>query len=189
MYASTYFRKNYNEEINWILNNNDRYFKIISLIKSFEKNQNTLILFHRIEQHGKRLLDEFKQKFQDKKIVYVDGSTKKEDREIIRKMAEERNDMLIIASYGVFATGINIKNLHNLVMASSYKSELKVLQGIGRTLRIHNTKQTANIYDIVDNLSYAKEGYKNYVMKHHDERLQYYERENFPVQKIDIEMD
>lgn len=162
----------YQTEIDFIRSLNQRKKFICQLVNKIKDN--TLVLFRSIE-YGKKLFELSKERREN--VYFIYGGTKTIDREIIRKLAEVDNDIIIIASYGVFSTGINIRNLHNLVFAESMKSSIKVIQSIGRTLRLHKNKKIATLYDICDDLQYLK--HKNYLLKHFLERIKIYDREGF----------
>lgn len=186
-YASETLVKDYQSEIEFIMQYEDRSRFIMGLIEKCE-TKNTLVLFQRIEAHGKKLLDMVKQRFPNKKILYVDGGVKIDDREDVRTIMENNNDVILLASYGTFSEGVNIKNIHHIILASSYKSEIKILQSIGRGLRLHAEKENLVLWDIVDNLSIRREHttYKNYLMNHYRDRLEIYQNEGFEVNKADI---
>jgi hypothetical protein len=116
-----------------------------------------------------------------RKIFYIDGSVKAEDRTDIRRILEENNNCLLLATYGVFSTGMNVKNLHNLILASPVKSQIRTLQSLGRILRLHDSKEKSILYDIVDEI--------NYPYKHYQERLQYYINEKFYYTEEHIELE
>lgn len=125
----------------------------------FAKNENTLILFDRIE-FGKALFEFLKSiKFNDAQIYYIDGSVPIDERETIRSLCESSQNIIIVAQVAVMSTGINIKNLSNLVMTGSSKSQSRTIQSIGRTLRLHGSKSHATIWDIVFNYKYSKKHY------------------------------
>ena len=86
----------------------------------------------------------------DLKVFYVHGGIDAEQREKVREITEKETDAIIVASYGTFSTGINIKNLHNIVFASPSKSRIRNLQSIGRVLRKGDNKTSAVLYDIAD---------------------------------------
>ena len=113
----------------------------------------------------------------DRETFFVYGGTDTEIREKIRKIVEEKDDAVIVASYGTFSTGISIRKLHNIVFASPSKSRIRVLQSIGRQLRKSEHKEKAKLYDISDDLCWKK--YKNHTFRHYEERLKIYESENF----------
>ena len=133
---------------------------------------NTLVVFQRIE-HGKLLFEALDT---EKQTYYVAGETHKEVREATRQLAED-NDVVIIASLGVFSTGISIKNLHNLVFAHPTKSKIKVLQSIGRVLRKHDDKAQATVFDIIDDLKNGQR--QNFALRHANERFKQYTEEQF----------
>jgi len=119
-----------------------------------------------------------KEESNDRTIFFVHGGTDADTREQIRAIAEKERDAIIVASYGVYSTGINIRNLHNIVFASPSKSRIRNLQSIGRGLRRSETKEAATLYDISDDLSYK--GKKNYTLNHFMERVKIYTSEHFP---------
>jgi superfamily II DNA or RNA helicase len=160
----------YQEEVDFLVNHEKRN-KVISKMASTLPG-NTLVIFQRLE-HGKSLYDLIET---DKEKYYVAGETNKDLREETRQLAET-NDVIIVASLGVFSTGINIKNLHNLIFAHPTKSKIKVLQSIGRILRKHDDKNIAMVYDIVDDLKHGSRD--NFALRHATERFKYYTNENF----------
>ena len=101
-------------------------------------------------------------------------------------MVEEGENVIVVASYGVFSTGINIKRLHNIVFGSPYKSQIKVLQSIGRGLRVADDKQQLNVFDIIDDLSYN--GRDNYTLKHFGERINIYNEQGFDYDIIPVKL-
>jgi superfamily II DNA or RNA helicase len=113
----------------------------------------------------------------ERKCFFVYGKTETETREDIRSIAEKENDAIIIASYGTFSTGINIRNLHNIIFASPSKSRVRNLQSIGRSLRIGDNKTEAVLYDIADDMRYNN--HINYTLKHFIERTKIYDEEKF----------
>jgi len=114
----------------------------------------------------------------DKKIFYITGEMGVEKREEIRKIMEMENNVICVAISKIFSTGINIKNLHYIIFAGGGKSKIKVLQSIGRGLRLHESKNTLYIVDIADQLYYG--------MQHQMKRQEFYEQENIPHQKVKI---
>ena len=91
-----------------------------------------------------------------------------------------------MASYGTFSTGVNITNLHNIVFASPTKSRIRNLQSIGRGLRKGNNKETAVLFDIVDDFRIGK--FANYTIKHFIERCKIYDDEKFTYKFYNIEL-
>lgn len=169
-------KMNYQDEIDWIVRNKSRNRFIKNLALSLKGN--TLLLFQFVEKHGDVLYDMIKQAAGDRSVHYVSGRTETDDRERIRKIIETEKDAIIVASSGVFSTGINIKNLHNVVFTSPSKSRIKNLQSIGRVLRKSATKESATLYDIADDLSHKSK--QNYTIQHFKERVKIYSEERFP---------
>ena len=122
--------------------------------------------------------------YPNKKVNILMGDIKSAERETIRKNIEYEEGTIIIGTYAVCSTGLNIPRLHVVILYANSKSRIKVLQSIGRGLRKHNSKNKVIIYDIIDDLSYkTRTGKikKNYCMQHYDERLSYYTEQQFPV--------
>jgi superfamily II DNA or RNA helicase len=139
---------------------------------------NTLVLFTYVEKHGRILLDLIKEKVDtNRKVFFVYGGTEAEDREAIRHITEQENDAIIVASFGTFSTGVNIRNLHNIIFSSPTKSKIRALQSIGRVLRLGENKEEAVLYDIADDLRYGP--YTNFTLKHYEERVKIYSEEKF----------
>jgi len=173
----------YHDEIKWIVSN-DRRNRFISKLAGSTK-QNTLVLFQFVEQHGKPLYELIKSANPDKKVFLVHGGVDMDDRERIRHICEKEKEAIIVASYGTFSTGINIKNLHNIIFASPSKSKIRILQSIGRQLRKHQDKEVAKLYDIGDDLQWKSR--KNHTLKHFVERLKIYKVEQFEFKTIKIQ--
>lgn len=177
-------KRPYAEEDKFIISHKKRNLFISNL--AISRKGNTLILINRIK-HGEDLYKLINKKIGSNRNVYlVNGSTKKEEREKVRIIVEKETDAVIIASVGVFATGTSIKNIFNVIFGNSTKSEIRVFQSIGRGLRISKTKESVNLYDVVDNLSYKK--WTNYLLKHFKKRISMYKKEefNFKIYKFDI---
>jgi superfamily II DNA or RNA helicase len=158
----------YEEEILFLQTNSFRNETIGKIVVSADKN--ILVLVDRIS-HGELLYDFLKQKT-NKQIYFVQGSVDIEEREKIRNLMETQNDIVCVAISKIFSTGINIKNLHYIIFAAIGKAKIKIIQSIGRSLRLHSTKKTATILDIGDNLRYGN--------SHLMERLALYENEKIP---------
>jgi superfamily II DNA or RNA helicase len=163
----------YQDEMDYIVRCDARNKFIKDLV--FNLKGNTLLLFQYVDKHGKVLYNMFEQEHDN--VHFVHGGVGGIEREEIRKLAEEQEDMIIIASYGTFSTGINIKNLHNIVFASPSKSRIRNLQSIGRGLRKSNTKDIATLYDISDDLTWKS--HKNHTILHFAERIKIYNEEKF----------
>ena len=140
---------------------------------------NTLILYQYVDKHGKILYDLITntKNIGDRKVFFIYGKTDVETRENVRSITEKEENAIIIASYGTFSTGINIRNLHNVIFSSPSKSRVRNLQSIGRALRIGDKKEKAILYDIADDLRYKN--HMNYTLKHFVERTKIYNEEKF----------
>lgn len=177
--------KTYQEEIEWIVGN-ERRNKFISNL-AVDQTGNTLVLFNYVEKHGKPLFDLINSKVtEDRKVFFVSGQVDTSDREAIRGIVEKQKDAIIVASLGTFSTGINIRNLHNIVFASPSKSQIRVLQSIGRGLRKSEDGSATTLYDIIDNLEHNDK--KNFAILHSEERLKIYQREKFNHKTYRIEI-
>ena len=170
--------KTYQEEIQYLISNENRNKFIKNLAVSL--GTNSLILYQMVDKHGQILYDMIKntEKIGNRKVFFVHGGTETSDREEIRRIMEIENDAIVVASFGTFSTGINIRNLHNIIFAMPTKSTIRTLQSIGRGLRQSEGKIKATLYDISDDLRYKK--HMNYTLKHFVERTKIYNDEQFP---------
>ena len=142
------------------------------------------MLFNYIEKHGEPLYDLINSNVKEnRKVFFVHGGTDVEDREEVRQITETESNAIIVASYGTFSTGINIKRLHNIIFASPSKSRIRNLQSIGRVLRKGEGKDIATLYDIADDI-----GGQNYTLKHLNERVNIYNDENFRYEVIKVNL-
>ena len=171
-------------EQNFINQSDKRLDFVCNVIK--KSTSNSLVLFHKIA-YGERLYKKLRE-ITDKKIYYVDGSVNADIREEFKKRMEKNDDVIIVASYGTFSTGISIKNIHNIFFTESFKSEVIIRQSIGRGLRKHASKDTVKIYDFIDDFRYKTEDHDwlNYIYRHGMSRRTIYKEEKFPfdVQNI-----
>ena len=148
---------------------------------------NTLVLFSRVEAHGQVLYDLINtNKRDDHTVFFVHGGVDAEERELVREITEKEKNAIIVASYGTFSTGINIKRLHNVIFASPSKSRVRNLQSIGRVLRKGKDKVKAILYDIADDCT--KNSRRNYTLNHFIERIKIYNEENFNYEIISIQL-
>lgn len=177
-------KSTYQQEIEYIILNEARNKFIANLSLSLKGN--TLILYQYVDKHGKILYDMINKEVGDRKCFFVYGKTEGEVREEIRHIVEKEHDAIIIASYGTFSTGINIRNLHNIIFASPSKSRVRNLQSIGRGLRKSETKDSATLYDIADDLRHKKRD--NFTLKHFAERIKIYSEEKFTFKIYKIEL-
>ena len=166
----------YMDEIDYIVTNTKRNKFIRNL--AIDQKGNTLVLYNYVDKHGKPLFDLITDKAdEERKVFFVSGKTDTADREAIRGIVEKQKNAIIVASLGTFSTGINIKNLHNIIFASPSKSQIRVLQSIGRGLRKSENNEATTLYDITDDLSWK--GRKNFAFIHSEERVKIYEKEKF----------
>ena len=173
----------YQEEMDYLVEHQQRNKFIRNLV--CDLSGNTLVLFNYVERHGMPLFELINSKVGENRNVFlVHGGIDTEDREQARQIAETTTDSIIVASYGTFSTGINIRNLHNVVFASPSKSKIRNLQSIGRVLRKGDHKTKATLYDIADDISKGRN--RNYTLNHLVERVKIYNEENFDYEFIDV---
>jgi len=175
----------YQDEIQYLIEHENRNKFITNL--TLDLKGNTLVLFSRVEAHGAVLYEKINTNKQtDRKVFFIHGGVDAEEREFVREITEKENNAIIVASYGTFSTGINIKNLHNVIFASPSKSRIRNLQSIGRVLRKGSNKIKATLYDISDDCTYNSR--KNYTLNHFIERIKIYNEENFNYEIITINL-
>jgi superfamily II DNA or RNA helicase len=176
---------NYQEELEYLVGSEARNKFIVNLANSM--NGNTLLLFRFVEKHGRILYDMIKKGARgDRKIFFVYGGTDADTREQIRYVVESERDAIIVASYGVYSVGVNIRNLSNIIFSSPSKSRIRNLQSIGRGLRKLKGKKIATLYDIADDLRSKEKN--NYTLQHYNERIQIYREEKFPVSHFHVQL-
>ena len=173
----------FEDEVQYIINHEKRNKFIRNL--ALDLKGNTLILFSRVEGHGQPLYELINKSIaENRHVFFVHGGVDTEEREKVREITEKESNAIIVASYGTFSTGINIRNLHNVVFASPSKSRIRNLQSIGRVLRKGDNKTKATLYDIADDISYKSR--KNYTLNHLIERIKVYNEENFNYDIVNI---
>jgi len=181
--------RKYKEEIDFIISNEKRNKYVANLTHSLSGN--TLLLYNYVDLHGrplhKLISDKIEQSLdKERPCFFVAAETKAEVREEIRSITEKSKNAVIVASYGTFSTGVNIRNLHNIIFASPSKSRIRNLQSIGRGLRKGDNKEQAVLIDIVDDLKYKT--YVNFALRHFIERINIYNDEKFDFQVYDIDL-
>jgi len=175
----------YNDEIEYLIGHEKRNNFIKNL--ALDLKGNTLILYSRVEAHGQVLYDLInKNKRSDRKVFFIHGGVDAEERELVREITENETNAIIVASYGTFSTGINIRSLCNVVFASPSKSRIRTLQSIGRVLRKGTNKIKAILYDIADDCTYKSK--RNYTLNHFIERIKIYNEENFNYEIVTIQL-
>ena len=156
-----------------IFESEERIEFVSRLTKKFKKN--TLILFLDVKnQYGFRISEKIKE--WNPNTFYIDGGVSNEDRELFKDTMEENDDVVIVASYGTFATGIDLKNVHHIIFVESTKAEITIRQAVGRGMRFLIGKNVVVIWDIIDNLY-------GYSVKHSDVRLDIYNSQEFEMLK------
>jgi superfamily II DNA or RNA helicase len=175
-------KQRYPDELKWIVANEKRNEFIKNLAISTKGN--TLILFNYVEIHGKPLHDVIQASRGDRPVYYISGKTEADTRERIRKIVDKESNAILVASFGTTSTGINIVNIDNIIFASPTKSIIRLLQSIGRGLRVSSKKKTLKVFDIVDDLCYKS--YKNHVYRHFEERLKIYKKEKFDYKIVSM---
>jgi len=181
--CKAHIKNSYQQELDFIVGYDPRNQFICNLAR--DQKGNTLVLFNYVEKHGKplhRLLENKLDK--DRKLFYVSGETDVDTRESVREITEKEKNAIIVASIGTFSTGINIRNLHNIIFASPSKSQIRVLQSIGRGLRKSDDGRETKLYDIADDLHWKAR--KNYTLQHAAERIKIYSKEKFKYKLYDI---
>ena len=181
----------YNEQIDFTFRYPKRNNVIKYIIDHINPKDNVIILCHRIE-HLKNIQSYLIEHYPNKPIFVVYGKTEAEEREETRQLIEKMDGAILLGSYGTMSTGVNIKKLHHVIFASSYKSKIKVLQSIGRGLRLHKDKFQLILWDIVDDMTWIKRTGnrgKNFVYEHFLMRLKYYKDQgfNYVNRMLDIE--
>jgi superfamily II DNA or RNA helicase len=187
----------YNEDIRKIMSGADYQSEMDFIVRNDARNRfiknlalsltgNTLLLFQFVEKHGKILHDLISQEAVDSKVFFISGAIDGEKREEIRKIIETEQNAIVVASYGTSSTGINIRNLHNVIFASPSKSRVRNLQSIGRGLRTSSNKVSATLYDIADDLSWKNK--KNHTILHFVERIKIYSEEKFPYKTYSVDL-
>lgn len=170
-------KMDYQQELDTITGFEKRNMFIANLAKKLDGN--TIVLLRYIDKHAKPL-KELLEKHTNKKVIILDKDTKVNTREDIRKSLENIDDAIIIGTYALISTGISIKNLKYLIFASPLKSRTSILQAIGRILRLHNNKELAIAFDLVDNLEWK--GKNNFLLDHFVTRFEYYSSEQHDVE-------
>ena len=173
----------YQDEIDYLVEHEGRNKFIRNL--ACDLKGNTLVLFNYVERHGIPLY-ELINSHTDRPVHLVHGGVDVDDREDIRELTEKSDNAIIVASYGTFSTGINIKKLHNVIFASPSKSRIRNLQSIGRVLRKGENKSQATLYDIADDISTDRGN--NYTLNHLMERVKVYNEEKFNYEIIDVKV-
>ena len=182
-YCKEVSKMKYQDEVDWLVTSSRRNNFIKNL--AIDQKGNTLILFQFVEKHGEPLFRLINDSVENgRKVFYVSGKTSADAREEIRGITETEKDAILVCSYGTFSTGVNIVNLHNIIFASPSKSQIRVLQSVGRGLRKSN--QDTILYDIADDLHWKAN--KNYTLNHSAERVKIYAKEKFKFKIHEVKL-
>lgn len=166
-----------------VISSEKRLKYIVDFIAKTSKN--SLVLFQSVgEGYGKRIYENLREIQADKEVFYIDGDTDPERRDYYKTKLEEGVNKVMVASFGTLSTGVSVKNIHNIFLVESYKSEVLIKQSLGRGMRLYEGKEKVNIIDFVDDFSYN--GSMNYLMKHSLERIEIYKREKFEYKNYEI---
>ena len=179
-------KNQYADEMDFIVTHDKRNKFIRNLAINCEGN--TLVLFQYVEKHGKPLYEMIKSKVHDnRKVFFIYGGTDVEAREAARSLTDKETDAIILASFGVFSTGINIPSIENVIFASPSKSKIRNLQSIGRGLRLKEGKTHCNLFDIADDLHWKS--WKNHTLRHLQDRVQIYAEEKFSYKIVEVDLE
>lgn len=174
----------YQDEVKFILAYKARNNFIKNLALSLKGN--TLVLFTRVAEHGLPLHAAIQAKAGNQPIHLVHGKVEDDDREEIRQIVMTQDQSIILASTGVFSEGVNIPNIDNIIFANPSKARIKIMQSIGRGLRLSDGKTHCALYDIADDLSWKK--WTNYAMDHYSQRVDMYIQEQFEYKQYRVSL-
>ena len=175
----------YHDEIKYIISHEKRNRKVMKAIGSVKEN--SFVLFDKVA-YGKKLKEDLEEMYPDKKVYIVYGATKVKDREILRKALEHETGSIVVASYKVFSTGISINNLFHIFFAEPVgKSTFRIMQSIGRSLRLHGQKEYATLWDFFDKLTNSKSKL-NHCMRHAVQRVNKYNQESLSYKVIKVDL-
>lgn len=174
----------YHDEMAYIVGCKARNNFLKTLVGTLDGN--ILLLFQFVDLHGKPLFEKIASKYPDVPTYLIHGGVDGKERDNIRKVVDKGQKAIMVASYATFSTGINIRNLHHVILASPSKSRIRVLQSIGRGLRKSETKTDCTLWDIGDDLTWKSR--ENYTMTHMAERIKLYNEEKFDYKIFNLEL-
>ena len=183
----------YDEEVELVRLNKSKLYSISKLIKNgkITPTENTLILCNGIE-NGELddIVNHLKKYHPNFDVEVIHGKIKAKERDRIINSMGERQGVIIVATYSTMSTGVNIKNLHNGVLASSLQAYETIIQTMGRLLRKHDSKELATLYDLVDDIKVTMRTgniWRSYVNTHWKKREEYYIEKGFPIEYFRLE--
>jgi superfamily II DNA or RNA helicase len=165
--------KEYADEYRFLVTDETRVRWLANFIEEVSNTGNTLVLIDRIET-GEKLVE-----YITKDTIFIQGATKNKKRREHFEEVNNSNNEILIATFGTCSTGINIPRIFNLVMVEAGKSFIKVIQSIGRSIRMSSDKDFANIFDITASTKYSK--------KHLSERKKFYDEAKYPYTVTKVE--
>lgn len=177
-------KMSYQDEIEFLVTSDKRNKVIRNLALACKGN--TLVLFNFVEKHGVPLYEMIKAKAGDRSVYFIHGGVEVENREHIRRILSTEKDAIIVASFGTMLTGINIPSIENIIFAAPSKSVIRVLQSIGRGLRLNKDKTHCKLYDLTDDLHWKS--WKNHTLRHGAERYKLYAEEQFNIKLVEIDL-
>lgn len=177
-------RLSYQDQIDFINRHEKRWNLLKRIAKA--KTRNSLILFSRKDKFGVPLYEELKRECQGRPVYLITSKTKIDERERIRCQVELDTNAIILATYSIFAEGINIRNLYNLIGASATASEQRIIQSIGRILRIGKEGDQVYFDDLVDDLSQDQK--RNYFVQHAMKRFDIYDKHRYPYRILNVKL-
>jgi superfamily II DNA or RNA helicase len=187
LYENNTPSKSFQSEQDYVIGKDFRNNFIAKLALSLDKN--TIVFFQFVDKQGKVLYDIIDKlaKEYGKEVYLIHGNIKVAERERIRKLVEEKNNIILISSFGTTSTGVNFKNVHNAIFASAFKASIIIRQTLGRGLRVHENKTVFTVYDIGDDFS-RNTGLRNFLFRHFIERLKIYKKENLTYTVYDYDI-
>lgn len=181
-------KKIFEAEISYVINSVLRNLFIRNL--AMTRKGNTIVMFQFVEKQGKILYDLFHDIAESvgKEVFYIHGKVNVVERNRIQELVEKQDNIILVSSFGTSSTGLDYKNIHNIIFASGFKSKITMKQSIGRGLRKHKNKEMLHVYDIADDFSMGKKT-KNFMFNHFIERVQMYKEEKFKIELTEYEVD
>jgi superfamily II DNA or RNA helicase len=117
---------------------------IVDTWKKNYKGRSTIILCLRVAHL------EILHKMLPKESVMLHSKMKKKDRASALEQIISGEKTIVLSTYGLFSTGIDVPRLEVLMLAAPMKSEVKLKQAAGRLMRMCKGKTSAEIVDFVD---------------------------------------
>jgi superfamily II DNA or RNA helicase len=163
--------RTYQEELKYLVTDQDRIGYIANLCNSIKDSGNTLILVDRLDA-GRQIVESIPDS------VFISGEVKLTERKEHYDEVKDSDKKVIVATYGVAAVGLNIPRIFNLVLLEPGKSFVRVIQSIGRGIRKAEDKDFVQIWDLTSTCKYAK--------RHLTERKKFYKEAKYPftIEKV-----